>query len=346
MTITQFHQSLHQWYQKNGRKDLPWRHTEDPYHILVSEMMLQQTQVKTVLERFYHPFLRRFPTLQSLADASLEEVMQQWQGLGYYRRAKFLHQVAQRSAPYLPKTYDELIELPGIGKNTAHALLALAYKQPYPVMEANVKRIICRVFALQDPKEKQLWDYAYKLLDVAEPFDYNQAMMDIGALVCTPKAPKCDVCPTSHICEGKAQPELYPAPKEKKQTPIRKQRILVIEDTDGFTYLTPRSGEFLHGLYQFVELDEMEDVIELNGQLYPERSWQYMGAVEQTYSHFKQYAQIYRLVYHDAHESDGWHGENRLHALPISKKEEKILKLLQKVPSPRGGGLGWGPVKT
>ncbi|MBY0354265.1 MAG: hypothetical protein K2Q12_00885, partial [Rickettsiales bacterium] len=139
------HQTIHDWYAAHGRHSLPWRLTRDPYAIYVSEIMLQQTQVATVLTRFYHPFLARFPTLQSLADASQEEVLKAWEGLGYYSRARNLHQAAKICAPTLPTTVEGLLELPGIGRNTAHAIAAFAYHQPVAVMEANVKRVLHRL---------------------------------------------------------------------------------------------------------------------------------------------------------------------------------------------------------
>ena len=327
--VRQFQKELQGWYERAGRHDLPWRHTDSAYAILVSEMMLQQTQVETVLQRFYHPFLKRFPTLSSLANASLQEVMEEWQGLGYYRRAKFLHQAAQRSAPKLPSDFDGLIALPGIGKNTAHAVLALAYRKPYPVMEANVKRVLCRIFAMETANEKQLWEHAFSLLDKGNPFDYNQAMMDLGAMICKPKAPKCERCPASNICQGKGAPERYPTPKAKKKIPIRKQQIVAIEDLQGRIYMTPRDGEFLHGLFQFVEIDAGSDAMQLNDELYSKQNWQYIGEVEQTYSHFKQQAEVYRLSYKGQHRPSHWYLPVDIKKLPLSKKEQKILALIK-----------------
>jgi len=204
------HQKIQQWYRSNGRLDLPWRTTEDPYHIYLSEVMLQQTQVSTVLERFYFPFLKRFPNLETLAAAPLDDVLKLWEGLGYYNRAKNLHKSAgllskgqaQGIAPTLPESIEKLLTLPGIGKNTAHAIAAFAFRQPVPIMEANVKRILCRLHKLESPTDKTLWEIAYQMVDRENPFDYNQAMMDIGATLCTVKAPECERCPLSDICQG------------------------------------------------------------------------------------------------------------------------------------------------
>lgn len=290
--------------------------------------MLQQTQVKTVLELYYQPFLQRFPDLASLAKVDLSEVMQQWQGLGYYRRAKYLHQTARLAGLTLPDTLEGLMALPGIGKNTAHAVLAFAHHQPYPVMEANVKRVLCRIFKLEQPTDTQLWNHAFELLNQQEPFDYNQAMMDVGAMICTPKAPLCDECPARGICAGRSNPMAYPMAKPKKVQTVRRQQILVIEDQQGLVYSPPRTGDFLHGLHQFVELGHPERAIELNGTIYPKEQWQYLGAVAQTYSHFKQVADVYRLGFKGTHGQLHWYKNKQLAGLPLSKKEEQILILI------------------
>src|SRR5262249_17261464 len=181
----------------------PWRNTRDAYHIYISEIMLQQTQVKTVLERFYMPFLKQFPTIEKLTNAPQKDVLKAWQGLGYYNRAINLHEATKQCEHALPKTPEALAALPAIGKNTANAIPAFAYHPPGAVMEANVKRVLSRIFAMKTPDEKTLWEKAATLLDRNEPFDYNQAMMDLGSMVCTKRAPKCRECPASGICVGK-----------------------------------------------------------------------------------------------------------------------------------------------
>src|SRR5690606_21944465 len=138
--------------------------------------------------------------------------------------------------PALPDRYEALVALPGIGKNTAHALLAFGFGQPFAVMEANVKRILCRIFALQAPKDATLWQLAEVLLHAAEPFDHNQAMMDLGSMVCTPRQPKCAICPANRICLGQAAPERYPARVAKKAVPVRRRVIVVVEDAAGNIY--------------------------------------------------------------------------------------------------------------
>lgn len=286
--------------------------------------MLQQTQVQTVLERFYHPFLAAFPTLQALADAPEDAVMKQWEGLGYYTRARNLHRAARQSAPTLPKTYDELLRLPGIGQNTAHAIMAFAYHRPFAVMEANVKRVLHRMFALKIATPAELWKHAQTLLDAHHPFDYNQAMMDVGAIVCTPKSPDCAHCPASSICLGKQDPLAYPTPKEKRKTPIRTKNILVLKDASSRYFLTPRTTRFLGGLYGFIELEKHQQRYER----YRLRDARKLGPVTQTYSHFQLQAEVYELSLDTRMNASCWFNLEDIASLPLSKADIKIVKLL------------------
>ncbi len=320
---TNTHQMIHLWYKNNGRLDLPWRTTDDPYHIYLSEVMLQQTQVRTVLERYYFPFLKRFPTLQALGDAPLDEVLKMWEGLGYYNRAKNLHKTAQLLTegrargftPTLPSKIEELISMPGIGKNTAHAVATFAYKKPVPIMEANVKRILCRLHKLTTPTDKELWEIAYTMVDKKNPFDYNQAMMDIGSSLCTPKNPSCDVCPLSDICQGKEEATLYPT-KKKRIVPTREQHIMVSVYNNKLS-LTQRSGNFLHGLWGFPSVEV------------PLCASVYIGEVTHVYTHFKLICKVY--VYDELDkEQDQYFSPKEIQRVAISKVDEKILNLFLK----------------
>lgn len=332
---TPFHKRLHRWYVSYGRKDLPWRNTDDAYAIYVSEVMLQQTQVKTVLERYYFQFLTRFPTLAHLAKAKEQDVLSAWQGLGYYSRARNLHNAAQQMCDsgfgiqdsgkekrqFLynpnPKTLiPELLSLPGIGRNTAHAIAAFAYHQPVAVMEANVKRVLCRIFALKTPTDPELWDKAAELLDAKNPFDYNQAMMDIGALICTKRNPKCSECPAENICAGTSAPEQFPAKKQKKAVPVRQKIIVIKQNGKGEYFATPRTTQFLNGLYHFEEYS-----------LPPAVGGVYLGAIRQQYSHFTLEADVYRLQVAKS-SGKGWYSLQQLKKLPVSMAEKKILEML------------------
>ena len=308
------HLKILNWYKTHGRLDLPWRTTTDPYHIYLSEVMLQQTQVKTVLTRYYFPFLEKFPTLKALGNAPLDDVLKMWEGLGYYNRAKNLHKTAT-IIDTLPSTIDELIKLPGIGKNTAHAVATFAYKKPVPIMEANVKRILCRLNTLKTPTEKELWDIAYDLVDKKNPFDYNQAMMDIGATLCTPKNPQCNICPLSQICQGKEDPTLYPT-KKKRVVPTREQIVMISVYNDKLS-LTKRTGKFLHGLWGFEAMEV------------PLCASEYIGEVIHVYTHFKLTCKVYVYDALDK-EHENYFSPDEIHELAISKVDEKIINLFLK----------------
>jgi A/G-specific adenine glycosylase len=336
--IRNFHGALAAWYKTHGRHDLPWRLTRDPYHIWLSEVMLQQTQVATVRERFYFPFLKKFPTITSLATASPESVMKAWEGLGYYRRAGFLHEAAKQAHTGLPTTIEGLLALPGIGRNTAHAIAAFAYHQPVAILEANVKRVVARIFALENPSDAQLWGCAEALLNHAAPFDYNQAMMDLGSLLCTPKNPRCAACPANKICAGKTAPETYPAPKAKKLVPTREVIIHVREDAQGRLFLEKRDEALLGGLYGFPQVasrqspvtskkDKKKNSALTTGDWRLETS--FLGTVTHIYSHFKLIGTVMHTRAAGPSNSADWHTRAEIDALPLSKLDHKVLALVE-----------------
>lgn len=322
-----FHKALHNWYARHGRHDLPWRNTQDAYRIYISEVMLQQTQVQTVLSRFYHPFLARFPSLQALADAPRDEVMKAWEGLGYYSRAANMHEAAKRAAPIMPNTVEELQALPGIGRNTAHAVAAFAYHTPVPVMEANVKRVLCRVFAFEKPKPDELWSAAEQLLDKTQPFDYNQAMMDIGSMVCTKRQPDCPSCPAQSICQGKQQPEAYPAKTVKKATPVRQAKLVVWQAENGKLHLAPREGRFLQGLYGFPEYLPNAEAAALHNRAYDLAAARKLGVVSQTYSHFRMDAEVWLVQADEAGAGDEWFDKDEISKLALAGIDHKVMEL-------------------
>ena len=362
-TMRNFHGELAAWYKTHGRHDLPWRTTRDPYHIWLSEVMLQQTQVATVRERFYFPFLTKFPTIEALATAERESVMKAWEGLGYYRRAGFLHEAAKiisnlsprrmtgsilatkkiggprhKAGVTMPTTLDYLLALPGIGKNTAHAILAFAYHQPVAILEANVKRVVARVFALEKPSDAQLWQGAEQLLNRAAPFDYNQAMMDLGSLICTPKNPVCNACPAVKLCAGKAAPERYPAPKIKKSVPTREVIIHVREDANGRLFLEKRDAALLGGLYGFPQVSSRQSPVTSKKDKTKNSSlttgdWRlgttFLGTVTHIYSHFKLIGTIIHTRTAGHSNSADWYSREEIAALPLSKLDHKVLALVE-----------------
>lgn len=307
-------EAIYTWYQVHGRHDLPWRQTNDAYKIYLSEIMLQQTQVKTVLERFYFPFLERFPTLQSVAEAPLDDVLKMWEGLGYYTRAKNLHHTALTCKGTLPTRPEELGGLKGIGKSTAHAICAFAYHQALPILDANVKRVLCRYFALSVKDDKVLWEKAWELLAVKHPYEHNQAMMDIGSLLCTPKNPTCDACPLELTCKGKKAPENYPKAIKKAKAPTKK-RFALVTSKEGKLGLMQRKERLLHGLWGFVQVDEK-----------PEDA-QSLGNVSHTYSHFKLELEVIRPPKSLHVKVDGYFSWDELSSLALSTVDKKILDL-------------------
>lgn len=197
------------WYQTDGRHALPWRNTDNIYHIYLSEIMLQQTQVNRVRDEYYSQFLDKFPSLQSLAEATLDDVLAAWSGLGYYSRARNLKKTAELSQGILPNRQKELLKFPGIGKYTASAICSFGHNQNIPVVDTNIARVIKRFFALHNPQEKLIWDYATQFVNAKNPRSHNLALMDLGSLVCLPKNPQCSLCPLAKECQGKEEPEVY-----------------------------------------------------------------------------------------------------------------------------------------
>jgi A/G-specific adenine glycosylase len=307
--------SLLHWYEKNGRHDLPWRTTDNPYHIYLSEIMLQQTQVKTVLERFYFTFLERFPTFLEVANAPLDDVLKKWEGLGYYTRAKNLHNAARQCGGILPNNAHELMQLSGIGRSTAHAIAAFAFGERLPILDANVKRILHRFFALSERNDKKLWEYAYTLFDTKHPFEYNQAMMDVGAIICLPKKPLCESCPFGSWCNGKPNPLSYPEPKIKKNKPIRHHAIIIHRHNNRFA-LQQRRERFLHGLWGFDQKKSYQLGILL-------------GHITQHYSHFTLEADIYLSDGRFEDELFEWFELNEISQLPLSRADHKAVDLLR-----------------
>ena len=247
-----FRQALLAWHLEHGRHDLPWKQTRDPYAIWLSEVILQQTRVAQGLP-YYQRFLASFPNLQALAEASEEEVFRLWQGLGYYRRARNLHQAAKdlwASGGSFPRSYQALKRLRGVGDYTA-AIASFAYDLPHAVLDGNVYRVLSR-FCLEPtpidtPRAKTQFGFlAQLLLDDKQPATYNQAIMDFGALVCLPKQPLCSLCPLASGCRAKAEDRVGELPKKAKKA-LKKQRfwqqILLRRPEDGALWLFQRSDD-------------------------------------------------------------------------------------------------------
>lgn len=257
-----FAQTLLDWQAQHGRHTLPWQNTGDPYKVWLSEVMLQQTQVSTVLG-YFQRFLERFPTVADLAEASEEEVFALWAGLGYYSRARNLHACAQavcsRFGGQFPECPTLLESLPGIGRSTAGAIASLAFGQPAPILDGNVKRVFCRYYAVQGYPEatvvkKALWGIAQANVPVQQAGRYNQALMDLGAGTCTPRKPACSQCPLQSGCQALALGLVgsLPEPKPKKPRPVLHHLLLLSRTPSGQYLLVHQANKGVwHGLWMF-----------------------------------------------------------------------------------------------
>ncbi len=250
-------------FYRRGRRDLPWRRTADPYAVWVSEIMLQQTRVATVIP-YFERWLERFPTVEALAAAPLDDVLAMWSGLGYYSRARNLHkgaaEVVARYDGRVPRTVKELRGLPGIGRYTAGAIASIAYGEPEPVLDGNVMRVLARLYAIDDDvkataTQKRLWDLATELVPADAPGDFNQGMMELGATVCTPTSPTCLVCPLRERCAARAQgrqDELPNLPRRKKadELPLIDAAAAWITRRDKVLLVRRRPGGLFGGLWE------------------------------------------------------------------------------------------------
>lgn len=264
------------WYVRHGR-DLPWRRTRDPYRIWLSEVILQQTRVAQGMD-YYLRFTERFPDVGSLAAAPEDEVLKLWQGLGYYSRARNLHaaarQVVERFGGVFPRTYDEVRSLRGVGDYTAAAVCSAAYDTPCAVLDGNVFRVLARLFDIDAPIDstagkRAFAELAQAQLDIRRPGLYNQAVMDFGALQCTPAQPGCDACPLAARCLALAAGTVAQRPVKQGKTKVRDRWFNYLHVTCGGRTLLRRRGErdIWQGLYEFpmIETDHAADFSELTG---------------------------------------------------------------------------------
>ncbi len=259
--IRRFRTDLIDWYQ-SVKREMPWRNTDDPYRIWVSEIMLQQTRVDQA-QPYFERFIDALPTVHALASAERDEVLRLWEGLGYYSRARYLHNAAQQIVDefdgQVPDTYDAIRQLPGVGPYTAAAVLSIAYDKPHAVLDGNVIRALSRVFAVEDnvksaPVKRRLQAAADALIDPDQPGTFNQAMMELGALLCTPRSPACDDCPVQPACQAASDgnPEEYPVTPDKKPIPHYDIAVGLVFDDEGRLLIQRRPDEgMLGGLWEF-----------------------------------------------------------------------------------------------
>jgi A/G-specific adenine glycosylase len=334
---------LLRWFEKNGR-NLPWRETRDPYAIWVSEIMLQQTQVLTVIP-YYQKFLKSFPTVRHLAKADLSKVLKVWEGLGYYSRARNLHRASQMVLNHfqgkMPSNLRDLRTLPGIGKYTAGAILSIAYNKEAPILDGNVKRVLSRLFAIsgnpvRGKTEDLLWHLSESLIPKGFASPFNQGLMDLGSMVCTPKDPQCSRCPLHRLCKGKAsgKPEEYPSRVIKKKIPHIGAISAVIEKK-GKVLLSQRPPKgLLGGLWEFPNWkSEGKRGLRFRLRNYIKKEMginvevkKFLGVFQQTYSHFKLTLHVYQCQSSNSNKNkkDKWIPIKNLDQLAMSRIHRKI----------------------
>jgi len=293
----QFSAAILNWYDTHGRKDLPWQQHKTPYRVWVSEIMLQQTQVTTVIP-YYQAFMRRFPDVVALADADQDEVLHHWTGLGYYARARNLHKAARQirdsHGGQFPQQFDQVLALPGIGRSTAGAVLSLALGQHWPILDGNVKRVLCRFFAIDGwpglkPVEQQLWQQAGRLTPATRVEHYNQAMMDIGATLCRRGQPDCGACPLAEHCQAHLQgrQRQLPASRPKKTLPVKGTTMVLLRWQHALLLIQRPPTGLWGGLWCFPELDHHQNLAPwLSAQGIGEYRQMELKGFRHTFSHF------------------------------------------------------------
>ena len=267
--LRRFRAALRRWHVDHGR-ELPWRNCRDPYKVWISEIMLQQTTVVTV-KPYFERFLKRFPNVAKLAAANEEDVLRLWEGLGYYSRARNLRKAAQAivaNGGKFPATIEALLNLPGIGRYTAGAIVSFAFDRPAPILEANTLRLYCRLLGFRDdPRstsgQRALWSFAEKLVAEKSPGEFNQALMDLGATVCTPTDPRCDECPVASCCRAlaeQAQTEI-PAPKRRPEITETREAYVAIESAGRYLIYRRPEGQRWAGLWDFPRFELPASVV-------------------------------------------------------------------------------------
>ena len=331
------------WHQEKGRKDLPWKVPGDPYRVWLSEIMLQQTQVATVIP-YFERFMNRFPTLESLAKAPLDDVLQHWAGLGYYARARNLHQTAKTIVDVyqgkFPKTVGDLVALPGIGLSTAGAIVAQAFNIRAPILDGNVKRVLSRFHCVKgQPQQASVLETLWTLADYYTPTqqvgDYTQAMMDMGATMCTRTRPRCEECPVHTRCMafGQDDPLRYPEKKPKKIIPQRKTTVMVLQNARGEYLLVQRPPSGIWGgLWSLPEFDSLalaKAAAQKMGSSASTRV-QKLPLMEHAFTHYRltlhPYAmQVHRPKKEGLPKNHRWYSQNQLTDIGLPTPIKKIL---------------------
>lgn len=350
-----FRRNLLMWYQSHKRQ-MPWRETRDPYHIWVSEVMLQQTQVATVID-YFNRFIKRFPDIKSLAEAELQEVLKLWEGLGYYSRARNLHkavnQLVDQGLFEVPDTPDAFLELSGVGPYTCAAVQSIAFDKPLAVVDGNVKRVLARIFKIDTPVNDSSvhTDFATRaqaLLEILDPSSFNQAMMELGSLICKLPAPLCDACPVAVFCKAFSDNCVseYPKRKKKAKVPTRQRVAALIQVKDTFLIVQRKQDGFLGGMWELpgsplkknadpektlVKAIHQETGLKID-------TAEHLIDVKHAYTHFKLELTLYlcRISQNEAVLNSSaafkWITRNEINNFPFHKAIHKCFPSIKKVP--------------
>lgn len=349
---------LIRWFRKNARP-LPWRKRYDPYEVWVSEIMLQQTQMDTVLP-YFHRWMRTFPTLEALARSGEKKVLKNWEGLGYYSRARNLHQSAKiilkKHAGVFPSRYEDILSLKGVGRYTAGAIASIAFNQPKPIVDGNVLRVLSRVYAIQKPIDTQenkefFFHLEQKLIPPGQARYFNQALMELGALVCTARNPACLACPLRSDCKAfrKNRVEDYPVRRKRRKTVKVQAAALILQRNGKYLIHKRPGGQIMGGLWEFPEWK-----LARNQKMAPNEITQrlkklaekdlglkiaeakFLGAIKRNYTHHLERLQVFeadpaenssRLVANNTWPH-AWISQKDFQKYPFSSAHAKIAKLI------------------
>jgi A/G-specific adenine glycosylase len=341
------------WFSKNKRS-LPWRGEKNWYFIWISEVMLQQTQVETVIP-YYHKFIKRFNNVEQLAKASQEEVLKVWEGLGYYSRARNLHRAAkiiiEEHKSRLPTNREEILKIPGFGPYTTNAVLSLAFNQPFGVVDGNVKRVLSRLFAIEDDirelkTQGTIQQIIDNLLPLKFPGDFNEAMMELGATICTPTSPLCSVCPLSTDCQARKKKleGILPYKSNRPMIPTRQSLACIVSHQNRWLIVKRPQHEMLAGLWEFpvLKLNNRKKtsdhhLFSIRNQFNLETSFKKsLPEIKHTYTHFhlklhsKMFESTSRDFQSDYYEQYQWLKMDDIKKLPLHKAMWKVLHKLEK----------------
>ncbi|CAL4326604.1 A/G-specific adenine glycosylase [Buchnera aphidicola] len=346
MTIYSFSQLVINWYHENGRKNLPWQKNKTLYIVWISEIMLQQTTVKSVIP-YFKKFISTFPNIKSLNNSTLDEVLYLWSGLGYYSRARNIYKSAQiitnKYEGIFPSNFSDVIKLPGIGRSTAGAILSLSLNFFYPILDGNVKRVLIRYYGItgsvKDKKiEKKLWSIIETIAPVHNTGTFNQAMMDIGALICLHKNPKCGICPLSKRCIAKIkeQWEHYPLKNTKKIFTIKTSWFILIKFNDTFWMEKNTKKEIWKNLFCFPNFDTKEIALNwLKENKINTNKYEKMTPFFHKFSHFILYIypiliQLSSLKFYKKNKIGLWYNVKKPQRIGLPKPVQTILHNLMK----------------